>query len=217
VGQGLTVVPADALPAKLSTCDIPGCLPSLAAASGAIFVLRVEARFVKESFKLALELWNSDAGRQLGQERKDCPICDEQDLWGSAALLAQGLLDHALHEPAKPVAQPAPPPVPRVGVTAPPPAPGPARSTRIAEYSGVALCVAGLTAIGLGAYYIAVDGEPTAKDSDFLRDTRKLGLPMAIAGGVAVAAGAGLLAWSFWPGPAKVSIGPSGINVAGRF
>ncbi len=221
VGQGLTVVPPETMPTKLLSCEIPACLPSVAAASGAVFVVRVDAKFVKESFKLAVELWNSDAGKLLGRERKDCPICDEQDLWGSAALLVQRLLDEALHASVTP---PPPPPVPApslpIGVTtSPTPTATPAvkPGSRLLEYSGLALCVVGLAAIGVGAYYLAVDGEPVSKGSDFDRDTRKFGLPVAIGGGVALAAGAGLLAWSFWPGPTKVALGPSGISVAGRF
>jgi hypothetical protein len=186
-------------------------------------VLRVDAKFVKESFKLAIELWNSDAGKLLGRDRRDCPICDEQDLWGSAALLAQGLLDHALHEPAKPAQAPPSPPgqtsAPRPAVEVPPPARElEARpSARVAQYSGLALSLAGLAGIGIGAYLVAVDGESVGKNSDDVRDTMKYGLPTTIAGGVALLAGAGLLAWSFWSGPAKVSVGPSGVQVAGRF
>jgi len=77
--------------------------------------------------------------------------------------------------------------------------------------------LAGLTALAAGAYYLSVDGDSAGFHSDRVRDTGKYGLPMAIAGGVALASGAGLLAWSFWPGPAKVSAGPSGVQVAGRF
>jgi hypothetical protein len=219
--HGLTMASSKTLSEKLLACDLPGCLPPIAAASGAIFVLRVDARFAKESFKLVIELWNSDEGKLLGRDRRDCPICDEQDLWGSAALLVQGLLDRALREPAKAVSghlsgtgaaqitsPAASPVVSQVGSETP---------GRAAEYSGFALSVAGLAALATGIYYLSVDGNSAGYHSDRVRDTAKFGLPMTIAGGVALASGVGLLAWTFWPRSARVSIGPSGLQVAGRF
>jgi hypothetical protein len=214
-GHGLVLASAKTLPAKLLGCDLPGCLSPIAAASGAIFVLRVDAKFVKESFKLSVELWNSDQGKLLGRERRDCPICDEQDLWGSAALMTQGLLERALREPSKPA--PAPPatrlvtrPVTPEVAQAPVATPG-----RALQYTGLALSVAGLAVLGTGIYYWSVDGDPARPD--FVRDTRKYGLPMTIAGGAVLAAGAGILVWSFRSGPAKISVGPSGLRVTGRF
>jgi hypothetical protein len=222
--QGLVMAPESMLPAKLHACLLPGCLPSIAAASGAIFVLRVEATFAQESFKLALELWNSDSAKLLGQDRRDCPICDEQDLWGSAALMTKRLLDQALREPS--TAVPVPPPSPaRVGDASEPvasPLP-PARArdasapSRIVEYSGLALCLAGVAAIGVGAYYMSVDGERVDREDGRVRDTMKYGLPTTIGGGVALLAGAGLLAWRFWPRSASMAVGPSRVDLAWRF
>src|SRR5450759_4545865 len=188
--HGLVLAPSDTLPEKLLGCDLPGCLAPIAAASGAIFVLRVDARFAKESFKLTVELWHSDEGRLLGRDRRDCPICDEQDLWGSAALLTQGLLERALREPVK-TAQVL---VPGAGAA---PVAGPATSPevaqirseptgRVAKVSGLALSVAGLAALVAGVYYLSVDGDSAGFHSDRVRDTGKYGLPMAIAGGVAL-------------------------------
>jgi hypothetical protein len=222
--HGLALASAEALPVKLLGCELPGCLSPIAAATGAIFVLRVDAKFAKESFNLVVELWNSDAGKLLGHDRRDCPICDEQDLWGSAALLTQGLLDRALREPPKAatsvVAQPSDPRALRIAqpATSPPATQVEAMQTSpLIEYGGLALCVAGLAGIGVGAYYVSVDGDVVGQQTDEVRDTRKYGLPMTIAGGVALVAGAGLLAWSFWSGPMKLAVGPSGISLAGNF
>jgi hypothetical protein len=214
-GHGLVLASAKSLPDKLLACDLPGCLSPIAAASGAIFVLRVDAKFVKESFKLSVELWDSDAGKLLGRERRDCPICDEQDLWGSAALMTQGLLERALREPSRPAPAPpasqiVPPPVTPAVAQAPAAAP-----SRAWQYTGLALAAAGLAALVTGIYYWSEDGEPARPD--YVRDTRKYGLPMTIAGGAMLATGAGLLAWSFRSGPAQVTVGPSGLRVAGRF
>ena len=213
-GHGLVLVSAKALPEKLLGCDLPGCLSPIAAASGAILVLRVDAKFIKESFKLSVELWNSDEGKLLGRERRDCPICDEQDLWGSAALMTQGLLERALREPTMPTPAPGPtlvtPPVAPAVAQAPAAPPG-----RALQYTGVALAAVGLAALVTGIYYWSVDGAPAGPD--YVRDTRKLGLPMTLAGGAVLAVGAGLVAWSFRSGPAKITVGPSGLRVAGRF
>jgi hypothetical protein len=218
-GQGLTLVSADCLPTQLVGCELPGCLPPIAAASGALFVLRVAAKFAQESFKLGIELWNSDQGKLLGRERRDCPICDEQDLWGSAALMTQAVLERALHEPAKPalarpVSSSPPEPPARVPALAQAPAAPPSRALL---YAGMGLSVAGLAALVTGIHYWHVDGERACSDCDRVRDTRKLGLPMTITGGAVLALGAGMVAWSFRSGPAKISLGPAGLRIAGRF
>jgi hypothetical protein len=221
--NGITLVPSSTLPDRLLRCEIPGCLPQIAAASGASLVLQVEARFAKESFKLAIHLWDADDGKLLGKDGRDCPICDEQDLWGSAALLTQGLLEHALHGPAKaapeipPTAAPqAPPPEPLVTAPAVPPAEAKS-SGGFAAYSGIALVAAGLATLVVGSYYISVDGKSACSHCDRVRDTSKYGWPMAVAGGVALLGGAGLLTWSLWPAHAQVAVGPAGLQLAGRF
>jgi hypothetical protein len=221
--QGLKVVPSQTLPDKLLRCDLPGCLPQIAAASGATLVLRVEAKYAKESFKLGIELWNSDEGKLLGREDRDCPICDEQDLWGTAALLVQGLLDRSLHE-AKPA-----PTEPTREISTVPAAASPATTTvtaakaapahpgNLVGYAGLALTVAGASLLATGIYYLVVDGRAACEHCDLVRDTSKYGLPMTLGGGVAAAAGVSLLLWRFWPSAPAVSFGPSGVLVAGRF
>jgi len=219
IRNGLAAVSSKTLPEQLLTCALPGCLPPIAAASGAIFVLRLDAKFAKESFKLVVELWNSDDGKLLGTDRRDCPICDEQDLWGSAALLTQGLLERVLREPVKSapafeasgeqaVTPAAPTSIPEVHA---------APSGPLGKYLGLGLSVAGLATAALGVYYLAIDGNSAGNQSDRVRDTGKYGLPMTIAGGVALVSGLGLLTWHFWPGRTEVSLGPSGLQLAGRF
>lgn len=221
IRRGLQLVPSQTLTDKLLRCELPGCLPQIAGATGAMLVLRVEAEYAKESFKLVIDLWNSDEGKLLGHEERDCPICDEQDLWGSAALLVQGLLDRVARE-ARPVSEP--PPF-RASTPAPPPAapglslgqPVPAASHAWIGYTGVGLALAGAAVLGTGIYYIAVDGDHACDHCDWLRDTKTDGRRLAIGGGAAVAVGAGLAAWGFWPSAPAISLGPSGLMVAGRF
>lgn len=216
-GRRLRLLGPDALPERLLRCELPACLPQIAAASGASLVVRVEAKYAKESFKLDVQLWNSDEGKLLGSESRDCPICDEQDLWGSAALLVQGLLDRA----ARPD-QPSPAEAARAVA---PPAPAPALATSpvqgsqsvAAGYAGLGLAVAGLSVLAGGIYYLGVDGRPACTRCDWLRDTAKVGLPMTIAGGVAVAVGTGLALWGFGPRGPSVALWPGGLRLAGRF
>ncbi len=223
--SGITQVPTSSLPDRLLHCDIPGCLPQIAAASGAALVLRVQARFAKESFKLTVDLWNADEGRLLGEAGRDCPICDEQDLWGSAALITQGLIERSLREPPKPTptVHTAAAVVPRIPMRASPavelavPQSEPRTSRRLAGYAGFALAVAGLTTLVVGAYYIGVDGNSACFQCDRVRDTGKYGWPIAIAGGLTLAGGAGLVVWSFRPAHAEVAVGPAGLLLAGRF
>jgi hypothetical protein len=222
--NGITLVPSATLPDRLLHCEIPGCLPQIAAASGATLVLQVEARFAKESFKLAIHLWNADVGKLLGKDGRDCPICDEQDLWGSAGLLTQGLIEQALRQPPKD--SPLIPPSAAVAPQTPPPAPlvttpavphAEARSSGVAAYSGIALAAAGLATLVVGAYYISVDGNSACFQCDKVRDTSKYGWPMAVAGGAALLGGAGLVTWSLWPAHTQVAVGPAGLHLAGRF
>jgi hypothetical protein len=223
--NGITLVPSSTLPDRLLRCELPGCLPQIAAASGAALVLSVEAQFAKESFKLTIRLWNADEGKLLGSDGRDCPICDEQDLWGSAALLTQGLIERARREPSKapvaiplvaaaapPVSSPAPLSVAPVDPQAPSNHPGP-----FVTYSGFALAAAGLAALVVGSYYISVDGDRACSQCARVRDTSKYGWPIAAAGGAALLGGAGLVAWSFWPDHATVAVGPTSVFVAGRF
>jgi len=217
-------VSSSTLPDRLLRCELPGCLPQIAAASGATLVLHVEARFAKESFKLTIHLWNADEGKLLGKDRRDCPICDEQDLWGSAGLLTQGLIEQALRQtpkdspllpPSAAVAPQAPSPVPLVTAPAVPQAE--AKSSGMLAYSGIALAVAGLAALVAGTYYISVDGNSACSRCDRVRDTSKYGWPMAVAGGVALLGGAGLVTWSLRPAHTQVAVGPAGLQLAGQF
>jgi hypothetical protein len=223
--KGITLVPSATLPDRLLHCEIPGCLPQIAAATGATLVLHVQARFAKESFKLTIHLWNADEGKLLGKDGRDCPICDEQDLWGSAALLTQGLIEQSLRQPEKvsplipPSAAVAPQLAPQAPlVTAPVAPPVEAKGpNRFAEYSGLALAAAGLATLVVGSYLIAVDGNSACSKCDDVRDTSKYGWPMAIAGGVALLGGASLVTWSLWPSNAQLAVGPGGLQLAGTF
>lgn len=221
-GHGIELLAKKALSDKLQHCDLPGCLPQIAAATGAIYVLYVDAKFAKESFHLAIQLWNTDEGKLLGRDGRDCPICDEQDLWGSAALMTRGLLDRALEVPASTlppatVAAHAPATDFAMQVTPPKPQAEAAYPGNAATYAGVALAVAGLSALGIGMYYWSVDGNCSDSTCDYLRDTRKFGIPMTLGGGALLAVGGGLLAWRFWPRGASVSLSPSGLRLAGSF
>jgi hypothetical protein len=220
--SGITLVPSATLPDRLLHCEIPGCLPQIAAATGATLVLHVQARFAKESFKLTLHLWDADEGKLLGKDGRECPICDEQDLWGSAALLAQGLLEQGLRPPERvsPLIPPSAvvaPPTPLVTPPAAPPVDEAKGPNKIAEYSGFALAAAGLATLLAGSYYIIVDGKSACSKCDDLRDTSKYGRPMVIVGGVALLGGAGLVTWSLWPANTQVAVGPSGLQLSGRF
>ena len=216
VRHGIALVPALPLPEKLHRCELPACLPQIAAASGAVLVLRVEASYVKESFKLAVELWNADEGKLLGRDNRDCPICDEQDLWGSAALLVQGILERPARE-AKSAATEPPPLVPTATAPADAVAPVVPTDHTLLGYAGVGLTLAGAAVLGTGIYYIAVDGKSACDKCDDVRDTSRYGRPLAIGGGVGMAAGVALLVWHFWPSAPAVAVGPSGLTVAGRF
>lgn len=222
--QGLRVVPPRSLPDKLLRCELPDCLPQIAAASGATYLLGVKAKYAKESFKLAIELWHTEQGKLLGSGERNCPICDEQDLYVWAADLTDGLLTKALRatstEPPQAVAVEVPAAASPVLVTQPARAAHPATSSIAPLVVGVAAAVAGLSALLVGVYYLHVDGQHACSRCDDLRDTRKFGLPMTIGGGAALLVGAGLVGWHLWPNGdtgATVSLLPTGVQLTGRF
>ena len=223
--NGITLVPSATLSDRLLHCEIPGCLPQIAAATGATLVLHVQARFAKESFKLTIHLWNADEGKLLGKDGRDCPICDEQDLWGSAALLTQGLIEQGVRKPEKvsPLIPPSAAAAPQVArqvplVTVPIAAQAEAKgANKLAEYAGLGLAAAGLATLVAGSYLMAVDGKSACSKCDDVRDTSRYGRPMAIAGGVALLGGAGLVTWSLWPSNTQVAVVPGGLQLAGRF
>ncbi len=221
--HGLGTVSVQALPDRLLRCDVPACLPQIAAATGAALVLRVDARFAKESFALVVELWSSDDRKLLGREGRDCPICDEQDLWGSAALLVQGLLDRVLRDSKPSPVEPEPVST-STQASRPQPALAPAAGAESsgrwagrAGYAGLSLAVAGAAVLGAGIYYVAIDGDHACQRCDWLNDTMNDGQRLAIGGAAILAVGAGLLLWRFWPAAPAVSLGPSGVLVAGHF
>jgi hypothetical protein len=90
-------------------------------------------------------------------------------------------------------------------------------SAHWAGYAGLTLGVAGAALLATGIYYMAVDGDPACKTCDWDRDTLNDGRRLAIGGGAALAVGAGLLLWRFWPSAPAVSLSPAGLLVAGRF
>jgi len=105
----------------------------------------------------------ADLGKRLGSEERDCPICDEQDLYIAAGDLTRGLLAGALNaaptEPPKAVPSATLAPANPVLTAPPTPRTEPDRAGNAGAYLGVALVTAGLAAVVVGAYYIGVDGD----------------------------------------------------------
>ncbi len=63
-----------------ATCAEPQCLRQLANSVRATHVLRVQASYGRESFKLTEELWNTEAGNLIASRERDCEVCSPSDL-----------------------------------------------------------------------------------------------------------------------------------------
>jgi hypothetical protein len=86
--------------------------------------------------------------------------------------------------------------------------------------SGVAL--AGAAAMGIGLYYLHVDGRPVCRAGetapcDFERDTRTFGDVMLASGSGVLLLGAAAFFWGFYSDTTAIAVTPTGMVVTRRF
>jgi hypothetical protein len=125
----------------------------------------------------------------------------------------------------------------RSSAPAPTPAPAPAVEARPAKpaaavagqpkkdlglmLAGTGAALAGAAAMGIGMYYLHVDGRQVCKPGeiepcDFVRDTRTLGDVMLASGSGVFLLGAAAFFWGFYS-DTMVAVAPTGMMVTGRF
>src|SRR5664279_2440699 len=153
----VTMVPPGDLTLEDSACTAAACYASVAKRTSATHVLLVQGVANPAGYRLSLDLRDGETGRSLGTDGKDCELCAEDQFAPTiqdrvTKLWTRVMREKAAPTPARVVAAPA---GQRQGVdvSAIPPwweQPRP--------MIGLGLGVVGLAAIGIGVYYIAVDG-----------------------------------------------------------
>jgi len=124
---------------------------------------------------------------------------------------------------AAPPQSPAPPPA--VEVRPKPPAAEVAKPPKKdlgLMIGGSAAALAGAAAMGVGIYYLHVDGQPVCRAGesapcDFERDTRTFGDVMLASGSGVFLLGAAVFFWGFYSDDTGVAVAPTGMVVRGRF
>jgi hypothetical protein len=120
-------------------------------------------------------------------------------------------------------AMPAPPSAP--AKPPPPPAreaPKPPKKSPGLMLGGSAAALAGAAAMGVGIYYLHVDGRPLCRPGeiapcDFQRDTRTFGDAMLAGGSGVFLLGAAAFFWGFYSDDTGVAVAPTGMVVTRRF
>jgi hypothetical protein len=221
--QSVAMIPMESVTAEDLACAEPACFVSTAKRVGASYVLLVQGVANPAGYRLSLDLRDGETGRSLGTDGKDCELCAEDQFAPTirervSKLWTRVMRESAAPTPAAPVAATPAADRPGVDLSSIPPwweQPRPV--------AGLALGVAGLAAIGIGIYYIAVDGNASESSSTadhpiILRDTSKWGWTLAGVGGVAALAGASMFIWGRDDGThVDVVMGPTSVGLHGKF
>ena len=218
----VAMVPPEDLTLEDSACADAACYASTAKRTGATYILLVQGVANPAGYRLSLDVRDGETGRSLGTDGKDCELCAEDQFAPTiqdrvTKLWTRVMRESAAPTPAPVVATPAGQ-RPGVDVSAIPPwweQPRP--------MIGLGLGVAGLAAIGIGVYYIAVDGHASQRSSIdnrpiILRDTSKWGWTLVGVGGVAALAGTSMFVWGRDDGTqVEVVMGPASLGLHGKF
>ena len=180
---------------------------------------------------MSLDVRDGESGRSLGTDGKDCELCSEEQFATTLQERVTTLWKRIAREDARAKAaasnrhlQPLAASDTEEKPAAPPPAP---IWTQRTPMFGLSLGVLGLVGIGVGAYYIAVDGntiesthpgDPAQSRPVIVRDTGKWGWSFLGLGAVSVLAGSSMVIWGRDDGTTvSVAVGPSSLGLQGKF
>jgi hypothetical protein len=234
---GATIVPVAQLQAAgLAECSSSGCPKRIGAATGATFVLVVDAAFDLDTFKFHLDMWSASTGDHLDGEGRDCDGCSLNDFTRALRDRTTLLCERVFHSqaassarapggthdlnPKQPTAA-APPligPGASVGGTGPNGAPS-AWPARLA----IAGMVVGVAAIATGAVVLSRNNDLDCSAGDAspcaFRKNTKWGGGLLVAGGAIAAGASGIVLYRVLSPDRDVvtSIGPAGLSLQSRF
>jgi hypothetical protein len=217
----VAMVPPEDLTLEDSACTEAACYAAVAKRTSATHVLLVQGVANPAGYRLSLDLRDGENGRSLGTDGKDCELCAEDQFAPTLQDRVTKLWTRVMRESAAPTPAAVAVPAgqrPGVDVSSIPPwwqQPRP--------MIGLGLGIVGLAAIGIGAYYIAVDGNasqtsPIGNHSIIRRDTSKWGWTLVGVGGVAALAGTSMFVWGRDDGTqVEVVMGPASLGLHGKF
>jgi hypothetical protein len=220
------------VPAPTSTdglCRAGHCIREFGLRADASEVLRLQAVYANDGFKLRVEIWSTAEPRLRDSRERDCEVCTLNDLHRAIREVTTVLCARTLSAPADgPMAVVAPavgaPPLEVRTTAARPLDEGETFVGRPAWRTGVASVLAGgaLVGAGLAVYYFAIDGSGTCEKPDPVRGgcprtyaTRNQGFAfLGITAGLTAAAA---LIWlpDLWSSP-SVAVGLTGNGVMMR-
>ena len=218
----VAMVPPEDLTLEDSACADAACYASTAKRTGATYVLLVQGVANPAGYRLSLDVRDGETGRSLGTDGKDCELCSEDQFAPTIQDRVTKLWTRVMRESAAPTPAPvvATPAGHRSGADVSAIAPW---WEQPRPMIGLGLGVVGLAAIGVGIYYIAVDGNASQRSSIdnrpiILRDTSKWGWTLVGVGGVAALAGTSMFVWGRDDGTqVEVVMGPASLGLHGKF
>ncbi len=208
-------------------CESPQCVAERAQRFGATHVLEIQGNYGNESFKLRLDVRAANGGRILGSDSKECEICSGRDFLRAIKERTVTLWKRVAREQASVVQR-----AEESGVATQTPlvaSTPPQRQPRSLWQQplpliGLGLMLSGAVAMGIGGYYLAVDGEldPSCQDAESChrtpRETSHLGWGVLAGGGGAILTGTAFVLFGRDSDTSpKVAVGPGHILVSGHF
>jgi hypothetical protein len=227
---GVAMLPLEDMTTEDAACTESDCFAGTAKRVGATHILLVAGVANPAGYRLSLDVRDGESGRSLGTDGKDCELCSEDQFAATLQERVTKLWKRVVREEARAkAAGPGPRLRPVVGDVEEKPAavpPPPFWSQRTPMF-GLGLGVLGLVGIGVGAYYIAVDGntietshpaDATKSHPIILRDTGKWGWTFLGVGAVSLIAGSAMVIWGRDDGTTvSVAVGPSSLGLQGKF
>jgi len=220
----VTMVSPEDLTLEDSACTDAACYASLAKRTGATYVLLVQGVANPAGYRLSLDVRDGETGRSLGTDGKDCELCAEDQFAPTIKDRVTKLGTRVMKENAASAqggaAAVAGSATQRSGVDV---SSIPPWWEQPRPMIGLGLGVAGLAAIGVGIYYVAVDGNvskssPLSNHPIIVRDTGKWGWTLVGVGGVAALAGTSMFIWGRDDGTqVEVVMGPASLGLHGKF
>jgi hypothetical protein len=221
----VSMVPPEDLTIEDAACTDAACYAAMAKRTNATYVLLVQGVANPAGYRLSLDMRDGETGRSLGTDNKDCELCAENQFAPTIKDRVTRLGARVMKESESsaqagaPVAATAPAKRPGVDVSSIPP-----WWVQPRPMIGLGLGVAGLAAVGIGIYYIAVDGNVATSSSAgshpgiLVRDTSKWGWTLVGVGGVAALAGTSMFIWGRDDGTqVEVVMGPASLGLHGKF
>jgi hypothetical protein len=208
-------------------CVTPACYADVAKATGATYVLRVDATFARSTYEVQLHLWDAASNAVDTGDRQRCLVCAADDLLKTAhdqtiLLCTRRLRQPAIAAAAPPVDTQPPPPVvaPGTDLRASEPAPSLPAWRRVLPWIGIGVGVptlaAGIALFAINNNRVCVGGEPQPCAHAY--DTGTRGAVLTAVGGVLALGGGGLLLLNTrGAGDRALSISPGRLAFVGAF